>query len=145
MKENEAGLQVFKSLENPPSAAGARAPSSTESAGPWSVKSSARPPEPVATKRSRQPLCKFNKTSCRKTPLELATNLCLREQHLSRMLVQFDICGKEHRKLTSDCNAYCFVRRFEVEFEKLRQRRAELIRQLCGKLRSGEVIPVEIL
>jgi len=61
------------------------------------------------------------------------------------MLVQPDIRGKEHRKLTSDCNAYCFVRRFEVEFEKLRQRRAELIRQLCGKLRSGEAVPLEIL
>jgi hypothetical protein len=37
-----------------------------ESAGPWSVKSSARPPDPVATGGSRQPLCNSNKTSCRK-------------------------------------------------------------------------------
>ncbi len=47
----------------------------TESAAPWSAKSSARPPNPVATKGSRQPLCNFNKTSRRKPLLELATKL----------------------------------------------------------------------
>ncbi len=52
---------------------------STASAAPWSAKSSARPPKPVATKGSRQPLCNFNKTSSRKPLLELATKLWLRE------------------------------------------------------------------
>jgi len=59
--------------------------------------------------------------------------------------VQLDIRGKQHRKFTPDCGACCFVRKFEMDFDRLRQRRAELIRQLRGKLRSGEVVPVEIL
>jgi hypothetical protein len=64
---------------------------------------------------------------------------------MSRTLVQLDIRCKQHREFAPDCPACCFVRRFDTEFERLRQRRAELIRQLCGKLRAGEVIPVEIL
>jgi hypothetical protein len=32
-----------------------------------------------------------------------------------------------------------------MDFQKLRQRRAELIRQLQERLRSGDVIPLEIL
>jgi hypothetical protein len=75
----------------------------------------------------------------------LATNLCLREQLMSRTFIQLDIRCKEHRELTPDCAACSFVRKFEIEFQKLRQRRAELIRQLRGKLRSGDVVPVEIL
>jgi hypothetical protein len=99
----------------------------------------------VATKGSRPPLCKFKKTSTRKTPLELATNLCLREQQMSRTLVQLDIRCKQHRDFTGDCPACYFIRRFETDFQKLRQRRAELIRQLREKLRSGEVVVIEII
>jgi hypothetical protein len=56
-------------------------------------------------------------------------------------LVRIDIRCKLHREVKSDCGACCFFRKFEMKFEKLRRRRAELIRQLCGELRSGEVIP----
>jgi hypothetical protein len=60
-------------------------------------------------------------------------------------MVQLDIRCKQHRQFTSDCPACCFVRRFDTEFDRLRQRRAELIRQLRDKLRSADVVPVEIL
>ena len=64
---------------------------------------------------------------------------------MSRTLVQLDIRCKQHQEFAPDCGACCFVRKFEMEFERLRQRRAELIRQLRGKLRSGDVVPIEIL
>jgi len=69
----------------------------------------------------------------------------LREQHMSRTLVQLDIHCKQHREFTPDCSACGFIWKFEMEFNRLRQRRAELIRQLRGKLRSGDVVPEEIL
>jgi hypothetical protein len=64
---------------------------------------------------------------------------------MSRTLVQLDIRCKQHQTFTPECAACCFVRKFETEFERLRQRRAELIRQLRGKLRSGDVVPIDIL
>jgi hypothetical protein len=64
---------------------------------------------------------------------------------MSGTLVRLDTRCKQHREFTPDCGACCFIRKFEIEFQKLRQRRAELIRQLRGKLRSGDVVPVEIL
>jgi len=74
-----------------------------------------------------------------------APNLWVREQQVSRTLVQIDIRCKQHREFKPDCGACCFIRKFEMEFEKLRRRRAEVIRLLCNKLRSGDVVPVEIL
>ncbi len=45
------------------------------------------------------------------------------------------------------CNRADLIKleKFVMDFQKLRQRRAELIRQLRDKLRSGDVAPVEIL
>jgi hypothetical protein len=60
-------------------------------------------------------------------------------------LVRLDIRCKQHRDFSSDCPTCTFVRNFETAFQMLQQRRRELIRQLCKKLRSGDVVPVEIL
>jgi hypothetical protein len=64
---------------------------------------------------------------------------------MSRTLVQLDIRCRQHQEFTPECADCCFVRKFDTDFERLRQRRAELIRQLRGKLRSGDVVPVDIL
>jgi hypothetical protein len=64
---------------------------------------------------------------------------------MHRTNFQLDLrCGK-HPDFTSDCPACCFVRRFDTEFDKLRQRRALLVRQLREKLRSGDVVVIEII
>jgi hypothetical protein len=52
---------------------------------------------------------------------------------------------RPHPEFTADCHACCFVRRFDTEFDKLRQRWAVLVRHLRERLRSGEVIVIEIV
>ncbi len=64
---------------------------------------------------------------------------------MHRTNFQLDIRCKEHPGFTGDCPACCFVRRFDTEFDRLRQRRAILVRQLREKLRSGEVVVIEII
>ncbi len=64
---------------------------------------------------------------------------------MHRTNFQLDLRCKEHRTFAFDCAACCFVRRFDTEFDRLRQRRADLIRQLRDKLWSGDVVPLEIL
>jgi hypothetical protein len=43
-----------------------------------------------------------------------------------------------------DCPGCRFVRRFEAEFEQLRERRDELVAELKRKLRHGRVIIIDI-
>ena len=64
---------------------------------------------------------------------------------MHRTNFQLDIRCKEHQTFTFDCVACCFVRRFDTEFDRLRQRRAALVHQLRDKLRSGEVVVIEII
>ena len=64
---------------------------------------------------------------------------------MSRTLVQLDIRCKQHLEFTADCKACSFVRRFETEFDKLRQRRAVLVRQLREQLRTGVVVVIDIV
>jgi hypothetical protein len=64
---------------------------------------------------------------------------------VARTLLQLDLRCREHEAFTSDCPACCFVRRFDSEFDRLRQRRAILVRQLREKLRSGDVIAIDIV
>ena len=60
-------------------------------------------------------------------------------------LVRLEIRCKQHRDFSPDCSACTFVRNFESAFGRLQERRRDLIRQLCKRLRAGDVVPVEIL
>jgi hypothetical protein len=87
----------------------------------------------MATRGSHQPLCKFQKTGSRKRLPELATNPWICEQQMSTTLVQLDIRCKQHWEFTPECGACCSVRRFDTEFDRRRQGRAELLRQQGGQ------------
>jgi hypothetical protein len=64
---------------------------------------------------------------------------------MPRNQFQLDLRCRKHRDFTGDCPSCCYVRHFDVEFDKLRQRRATLVRQLREKLRAGEVIAIDIV
>ena len=64
---------------------------------------------------------------------------------MHRTNFQLDLRCKEHPDFKGDCPACRCVRRFDAELERLRQRRATLVRQLREKIRSGEVVVVEII
>lgn len=59
-------------------------------------------------------------------------------------LVQIELRCKEHESEDPDCPGCRYVRRFESEFEQLRERRDELITELKRKLRRGRVILIDI-
>jgi hypothetical protein len=56
---------------------------------------------------------------------------------MPRIQFQLDLRCQKHPDYTGDCTACCFVRHFDVEFDKLRQRRATLVRLLLDKMISG--------
>ena len=64
---------------------------------------------------------------------------------MPRTQFQLELRCRKHPQFAGDCPACYFVRRFDADFESLRRRRAVLVRQLREKLRSGEVIVIEIL
>jgi len=64
---------------------------------------------------------------------------------VTRTQFQLDLRCRQHQEFTADCPACCFVRRFDLDFDRLRQRRATLVRQLRDKLRSGEVVAIDIV